>query len=418
MEERLILFDTTLRDGEQAPGFSMDRDEKLQVARALDRLAVDVVEAGFPAASPGDFEAVQAVARELEGPATAALCRCHRADIDRAADALCDAARPRLHTFLATSPLHREHKLGLDRGEVVARVSEGVSRARERCEDVEFSAEDASRTEREFLAEVVAAAIEAGASTINIPDTVGYALPNEFEALFRYLRSEVHGADRVTFSAHCHDDLGLAVANSLAAVRGGARQVEATLCGIGERAGNAALEEVAMAVRARPEFGVETAIHSEHLHAAVRVLEAVTGQPIPRNKAIVGGNAFSHEAGIHQHGVIAHRETYEILRPEDVGQRTALVLGKHSGRHAFRRRLESLGHAPDEARLEELFAAFKDLADCKRDVHDDDLQALVLGQRRGRAGPWASGLAFVDAINRAGTYGELPMASKQAEVNR
>jgi len=389
MTERLILFDTTLRDGEQAPGFSMDRDEKLQMAKALDRLGVDVLEAGFPAASPGDFEAVEAVARLVQGPIVAGLCRCHPTDIDRAWQAVRDAARPRVHTFLATSPIHREHKLRMDRATVLAKVREGVSRAKEHCEDVEFSAEDASRTERDFLVEVIAAAISAGATTLNIPDTVGHALPHEFEELFRYLRANVPGIDGVVLSAHCHDDLGLAVANSLAAVRGGARQVEATICGIGERAGNAALEEVVMAVKTRAaEFDLEIGLDAAWLLPTASLLEAVTGQVIPRNKAVVGRNAFSHEAGIHQHGVLAHRETYEILRPEDVGQVSSLVLGKHSGRHALRQRLEDLGHAVDDAALDTVFEAFKLLADRKKEIHDEDLQALMLGTTLHQRGPW------------------------------
>lgn len=396
MNERLILFDTTLRDGEQAPGFSMNRDEKLRMARALDQLGVDIIEAGFPAASIGDFESVRAIARGVERAGVAGLCRCHATDIDRAWDAICEAERPRLHTFLATSPIHRKHKLGWTRDEVVVRVREGVARCREMTEDVEFSAEDASRTEPDFLVEVFQVAAEAGATTLNVPDTVGYALPHETEALFRYLSEKVPRDEHVIFSTHCHDDLGLAVAGSLAAVRGGARQVEATICGIGERAGNAALEEVAMAVRTRAaEFGVDVAIDATRLFETALALQSIVGQTIPRNKAIVGSNAFSHEAGIHQHGVLSHRETYEILRPADVGQVSRLVLGKHSGRHALRERLHSLGHDLDDAALDDVFDAFKELADRTPEIADDDLRELVRGTSTNMSGPstlrWSSG---------------------------
>ena len=410
MTERLFLFDTTLRDGEQAPGFSMCREEKLTLAKALDRLGVDVLEAGFPAASDGDFEAARAIAREVETAGVAALCRCHADDIDRAWSAIRDARKPRLHTFLATSPIHREHKLRMQRDEVVERVRVGVARAREVCADVEFSAEDASRTEFDFLVEVFSAAAEAGATTLNVPDTVGYALPADYEQLIAELRAAL---DRyqVVLSVHCHDDLGLAVANSLAGVRGGARQVEATICGIGERAGNAALEEVAMALCARGEcFGVRHAIDTPRLHATARLLEGITGQSIPRNKAIVGRNAFSHESGIHQHGMLAHRETYEVLRPEDVGQAgTSLVLGKHSGRHALRQRLIDLGLACEGERLDELFQAFKDLADRKSEVRDEDLEALVLGAARHAPGPWT-------LLNLQTTAGTHALATASVEV--
>ena len=389
MNERLILFDTTLRDGEQAPGFSMNLDEKLRMASALDQLGVDVIEAGFPAASIGDFESVREVARRVERARVAGLCRCHATDIERAFGAVGDAQRPRLHTFLATSPIHREHKLGMTRDEVVARVREGVARCRALTEDVEFSAEDASRTEPEFLVEVFQVAAEAGATTLNVPDTVGYALPHETEELFRYLTSNVACGDGIIFSAHCHDDLGLAVAGSLGAVRGGARQVEATICGIGERAGNAALEEVAMAVRTRnSEFSLDVGIDSTRLFETAQTLQSIVGQVIPRNKAIVGRNAFSHEAGIHQHGVISHRETYEILSPADVGQVSRLVLGKHSGRHALGQRLVRLGHEFDDAELDRVFEAFKELADRKKEVHDEDLRELLLDTSSTTTGPW------------------------------
>lgn len=380
--EKVTVFDTTLRDGEQSPGASMNRDEKLEVARALRDLGVDVLEAGFPAASPGDFEAVRDVARAIDGPVIAALARCTPEDIDRAAEALRDARRARIHVFLATSAIHREHKLKMAREEIVRRAVEGVRRARERCPDVEFSPEDASRTEPDFLAEVVAKVVEAGATTVNIPDTVGYAVPEQYAALIARLRP---AAGAATISVHCHDDLGLAVANSLAAIRAGARQVECTVNGIGERAGNASLEEIVMALRTRAEyFGATTGIRTQRLVPTSRRVAAITGLPVARNKAVVGRNAFAHEAGIHQHGVLAHRETYEIMRPEDVGfPRTDLVLGKHSGRHAFRERLREMGLAPSDVEVDRLFAEFKKLADRKKEVYDADIEALVGGRASG-----------------------------------
>jgi 2-isopropylmalate synthase len=385
----LRIFDTTLRDGEQAPGCSMTLAEKLQVARALARLGVDVLEAGFPAASPGDLAAVRAIAGAVDGPVVAALARCRPDDIDAAALALEAAARRRIHVFLATSPIHRERKLGMSRAQVLAAVRAGVAYARAQCEDVEFSAEDAARTEPGFLVEVVAAAVAEGAATINVPDTVGHAEPAEFGAIFARLRREVPGIEAAVLSAHCHDDLGLALANSLAAVRNGARQVECTINGLGERAGNCALEEIVMAVRHRADrFGVVTGVRSEHLCGTSRLVAAVTGVAVPPNKAIVGRNAFAHEAGIHQHGVLQDARTYEILRPEDVGAAgSSLVLGKHSGRHAVRRRLGELGYAVQDAAFEELFAAFKHLADRKKEIRDEDLEMLALGEARA-AGPW------------------------------
>ncbi|MEZ6317826.1 MAG: 2-isopropylmalate synthase [Phycisphaerales bacterium] len=388
--DRVVIFDTTLRDGEQSPGCSMDAREKLRVADALAKLGVDVIEAGFPIASPGDFESVREIARTIEGPTICGLARCQDADIDRAWEAVRDAARPRIHVFLATSAIHREHKLGMAREEIVRRAVEGVRRARAVCADVEFSPEDAARTEPDFLAEVVEAVIEAGATTVNIPDTVGYTTPTEFEALFRHLRATVRGIDAITLSVHCHDDLGMAVANSLAAVRAGARQVECTINGIGERAGNAALEEVVMAIRTRADvFAVSTAIDTTRLCATSRLVAGITGSHVQRNKAIVGDNAFSHEAGIHQHGVLKRRETYEIMRPQDVGYRaTNLVLGKHSGKHAIRDRIEQLGHTITEEQLADVMRRFKPLADRKKEVFDADLEALVLGHDPASDGPW------------------------------
>src|SRR6056297_2686295 len=388
--ERLIVFDTTLRDGEQAPGCSMTGREKLRVARALAELGVDVIEAGFPAASEGDFESVRLIAREVRGPAICGLARCGGRDIERAWQALCEAEKPRLHVFIATSPIHREFKLGLDRDEVLRRAVEGVRVARALCADVEFSAEDAARTELDYLAEVVAAVIEAGATTVNIPDTVGYTVPEEFAERIAYLREHVHNIERAVLRVHCHDDLGLAVANSLAAVRAGARQVECTINGIGERAGNCALEEVVMAVRTRADqLPVHTGLDTTRLYPTSRLVSSITGIHIPRNKAVVGENAFAHEAGIHQHGMLKHASTYEIMRPEDVGiSRSNLVLGKHSGRHAFRDRVRELGFDLDDFELNRAFQEFKKLADRKKELYDADIEALILNAEGTAPGPW------------------------------
>jgi len=377
--EKVVIFDTTLRDGEQAPGCSMTLDEKLMVARQLERMRVDVIEAGFPIASPGDFESVREVARNTTEPVIAGLARCVDADIDRAAEALKGAGKARIHVFLATSKIHREHKLRMSRADIVKHAVEGVKRARGYVEDVEFSPEDAARTEHDFLREVVEAVIDAGASTVNIPDTVGYAVPSQFAELIEMLRSEVGNIDRAVISIHCHDDLGMAVSNSLAAVRAGARQVECTVNGLGERAGNCSLEEVVMAIRTRADFfGVDTGINTQEIMNSSRLVSSVTGVRVPPNKAIVGRNAFAHEAGIHQDGVLKKKSTYEIMRPEDVGLADGrLVLGKHSGRHAFRQRLEDLGIHLDEERLQHAFEEFKRLADKKKDIYDEDVEALV-----------------------------------------
>ncbi|MEO7323523.1 MAG: 2-isopropylmalate synthase [Dokdonella sp.] len=388
--ERVRIFDTTLRDGEQAPGFSMGRRAKLRLAHALEALGVDVLEAGFPHASLDDFAAVAEIARTLKTTTVCALARCQTGDIDSAARALESAQRSRIHVFLSTSPLHREHKLGMSRAQVVDAAVAAVERARGLCDEVEFSAEDALRSEPEFLIEVFNAVVAAGATTLNAPDTVGYTTPAEMADLFAYLRRHVQGAERVIFSTHCHDDLGMAVANSLAAVSAGARQVECTINGIGERAGNAALEEIVMALRVRaPLFGVDTRIDSRRLFPTSRLLTQLTGQAVPRNKAIVGDNAFAHESGIHQHGMLKHRGTYEIMHPQDVGiAETRLVLGKHSGRHALRQRLQTLGHDVDEALMDGVFARFKALADKKREIHDEDLEAIALGLDPDATGPW------------------------------
>ncbi len=375
--DRVIIFDTTLRDGEQAPGASMTLTQKLKVATALQALRVDVIEAGFPAASQGDFEAVRAIARKVRGVSVCGLARASRQDIVRAWDALREAEKPRLHVFLATSPIHRDYKLKMSKAEVVHNAVEAVKLARELCGDVEFSPEDAARTEPEFLQEVVERVVEAGASTVNIPDTVGYAMPAQFGALIAMLKKTVR--DRAVISVHCHDDLGLATANSLAAVMEGARQVECTVNGVGERAGNCSLEEVVMAIRTRQDFlKVHTNVKTEQLCNASRAVSQATGFLVPRNKAVVGQNAFAHESGIHQHGMLKNVLTYEIMKPQDVGVRsTDLVLGKHSGRNALRERLDKLGYRLTTEELDKVFGAFKELADRKKEIYDGDLDALV-----------------------------------------
>ena len=383
---RIRIFDTTLRDGEQSPGFTMGAAQKVAFARALEELGVDVIEAGFPNSSPADYSAVQTIAREVRACTIAALARCHPADIDACAGALQHAHAPRIHVFISTSPLHRQHKLGMSRAQVVEHAVMGVSRARLHVDDVEFSAEDATRTEREFLVEVFEAAIEAGATTLNVPDTVGYATPGDMRALFDYLRSHVRGAERVVFSAHCHDDLGLGVANSLAAIEGGARQVECTINGIGERAGNAAMEELAMALKVRGAYyGADTGLNTRKLLATSRLLSRITGMQVQRNKAIVGLNAFAHESGIHQHGMLKHRDTYEIMRPQDVGwEDSQLVLGRHSGRAAVADRVRRLGYVLDDAQLDQLIVDAKALTQTQHVVTDRDLQRLVEGEAFGQ----------------------------------
>jgi 2-isopropylmalate synthase len=380
MSDRLIIFDTTLRDGEQSPGASMTREEKLRIAKALERLRVDVIEAGFPIASPGDFEAVKAVAEALHDSTVCALARTTPEDIDRAAEALAGAASGRIHTFIATSPIHMERKLMMTPEEVLEQAVGAVRRARRYTDDVEFSCEDAIRSDPDFLARVIEAAIDAGARTINLPDTVGYCLPELISDLFANLIERVPNSDKAVFSAHCHNDLGLAVANSLAAVRAGARQVECTINGLGERAGNASLEEIVMAVRTRQDvFECDSRIDTTQILTCSRLVSTVTGFIVQPNKAIVGANAFAHEAGIHQDGVLKSRETYEIMRAQDVGWHTnRMVLGKHSGRNAFRTRLRDLGiEFEREEDLNEAFKRFKELADKKHEIFDEDLQALV-----------------------------------------
>jgi 2-isopropylmalate synthase len=386
------IFDTTLRDGEQSPGATLTSSEKLEIAHALARLGVDVMEAGFPAASPDDLEAVRQIAVEVgnrsplpgrEPPIICGLARATRDDIDRAWQAVQYAARPRIHTFLATSPIHMKYKLRLDPEAVVEQVREMVAYARSYCDDVEFSPEDAGRSHPEFLYLVLGEAIKAGATTLNIPDTVGYTMTDEFKALIAGIMANTPGIDNVVLSVHCHNDLGLATANTLAGIRAGARQVEVTINGIGERAGNTSLEEVVMGLHTRrPIFGLETGIDTTEIMRVSRMVSHYTGLPVQPNKAIVGANAFAHEAGIHQDGMLKHEATYEIMRPETVGwQQSALVLGKHSGRHALRVRLAELGYEIDPAELDRLFTRFKEVADKKKTITDADLQALMVDER-------------------------------------
>ena len=378
-QKTIRIFDTTLRDGEQSPGASMQKEEKLQIARQLEKMGVDVIEAGFPVASPDDFAAVAAIASEIRGASVCALSRCRPEDLEAAARALEGGASPRIHLFIATSALHMEKKLGLSPEEVIATIDRSVRRAAALVGDVEFSAEDATRSDRDFLSRAVGVAISAGARTINIPDTVGYALPSEFRDLVAFLVATVPGASDVIFSAHCHNDLGLAVANSLAAVEGGARQIECTINGIGERAGNAAMEEIVMALRVRKSFyRLETGIRSEEFIRASRLVSTITGMLVQPNKAIVGANAFAHESGIHQDGLLKDKRTYEIMLPEQVGlSEGSLVLGKHSGRHAFRAKLETLGYRLSEEELSAAFLRFKKLSDQKKEIYDEDIETLL-----------------------------------------
>src|SRR5881275_3179315 len=376
---RITIFDTTLRDGEQSPGCSMNVQEKVRLARQLDRLGVDVIEAGFPIASDGDFAAVQAVAAAVPRPIIAGLARASRSDIERAAKALQSAIRPRIHVFLATSDIHLQHKLRISRQQCVEQAANSVRLARTLCDDVEFSPEDATRTDPEFLFQVLAAVIEAGATTLNIPDTVGYTVPAEFGDLIRNIRERVPGIEKTTISAHCHNDLGLAVANSLAAIANGARQVECTINGIGERAGNASLEEIVMALRVRADrYAYHTAIATEQLYPTSQMLEEITEIPVQPNKAIIGRNAFAHEAGIHQDGMLKNRLTYEIMTPQSVGvPESKLVLGKHSGRHALSLRCDQLGYHFERRELDEIYRKFVVLADELQHVHDHHLLELI-----------------------------------------
>ena len=407
-QDQLIIFDTTLRDGEQSPGASMTKEEKVRIAKALEKLRVDVIEAGFPIASPGDFDAVKAVAETVKDSAVCGLARALDKDIDRAGEALKHANAGRIHTFIATSPIHMEKKLKMSPDQVVEQAVYAVRRARNYCDDVEFSPEDAGRSDIDFLCRVLEAAIDAGARTLNIPDTVGYAMPHQFGSLISQLRERIPNADKAIFSVHCHNDLGLAVANSLAAVRNGARQVECTINGLGERAGNAALEEVVMAVRTRQDlFGCDTRLDTTQIVTCSRLVSGITGFPVQPNKAIVGATAFAHESGIHQDGVLKHRETYEIMRAQDVGwTKNRMVLGKHSGRNAFRARLTELGISlSSEEELNAAFSRFKDLADKKHEIFDEDLQVLVTD-------------ATVDAANERVKLVSMKVCSETGETPR
>jgi 2-isopropylmalate synthase len=379
MGNKIVIFDTTLRDGEQSPGAAMNMAEKVRIAQQLEKLGVDVIEAGFPISSPGDFEAVKTIAGVITHSEVAALARANPQDIDRAWEAIKEAKFPRLHTFISTSDIHLKHQLKKSKEEVIRIAAQSVERAKKYTPNVEFSAMDATRSEVKFLAAAVEAAIQAGATTINIPDTVGYAIPSEFGGLIQTLRQTIKGIEKVTLSVHCHNDLGLAVANSLAAIQNGVRQVECTINGIGERAGNTSLEEVVMTIRTRKDlFPFYTQIVSKHIFATSRLVSKITGMVVQPNKAVVGSNAFAHESGIHQDGVLKKKQTYEIMTPESVGiPKSSLVLGKLSGRHAFKERLKELGFRLSEKDLELAFTRFKELADKKREIYDEDIESIV-----------------------------------------
>lgn len=380
-ESHVRIFDTTLRDGEQSAGINLNTVEKLQIAHNLARMKVDVIEAGFPAASPGDLQAVREIARNIKGPVIAGLARTRKEDIEAAWEAVREAEKPRIHTFIATSDIHLEHKLRMTREQVKDEVRRAVSYARGFVDDVEFSAEDGSRSDLDFICEVFRIAVECGATTLNIPDTVGYSLPGEFSSFVSEIIRRSGAGDNVVWSCHCHNDLGLAVANSLEAVKQGVRQVECTVNGIGERAGNASMEEVVMGLRTkRSHFGIETQIDTTCLCGVSHLVSSLTGFPVPPNKAIVGANAFAHEAGIHQHGVLCNKATYEIMKPEDVGAGTKLVLGKHSGKHAFRKQLADLGFDLTEEQVKHAFQLFKQLSDRKEMVTDGDLEAMIVDE--------------------------------------
>jgi 2-isopropylmalate synthase len=378
-KEKVIIFDTTLRDGEQAPGATMNLEEKLLIAKTLEKMGVDVIEAGFPAASNGDFEAVNRIAKTIKNSTICGLARAKKSDIERTAEAIKPAARPRIHTFLATSPIHMEFKLKMNEEQVLSAIKESVSLARNLCPEVDWSPEDATRSNRDFLFKCIETAIASGANTVNIPDTVGYTTPEEYFDLISAIKNNVSNIDKAIISAHCHDDLGLAVANSLAAMRAGARQIECTINGIGERAGNAALEEIVMAIKTRGDFyKVETGIDTTMITRISKLVSSITGFAVQYNKAIVGANAFAHESGIHQDGMLKNRSTYEIMTPTSVGlEKTSLVLGKLSGRAAFKDRLREIGYDLSEEMLAEAFKKFKDLADKKKEILDEDIVALV-----------------------------------------
>ncbi|MGE5485763.1 MAG: 2-isopropylmalate synthase [Ignavibacteriales bacterium] len=415
---RVLIFDTTLRDGEQSPGVSLTPSEKLEIARQLVRLKVDIIEAGFPIASPGDFEAVKTIAQEVRGAVICGLARTNPADIDSAGRALAGAERKRIHTFIASSDVHMKYKLRMAPQQVLEAAVRAVKHARQYTGDVEFSAEDATRSSPEFLCRLFQAAIEAGATTINVPDTVGYIVPGEFAALIRHLRENTPGIDSVVMSVHCHDDLGLAVANSLAAVGEGVGQIECTVNGIGERAGNASLEEVVMALRVRQDVLKATVgLEAEQIYRSSRLVSTLTGMPVPGNKAVVGANAFAHESGIHQDGVLKEKSTYEIMRPEDVGvPASRLVLGKHSGRHAFRERLLALGYYLTEEDIERAFVRFKDMADRKKDISDRDLEALVENEVMKEPETWTLDCFQVATGNRTLPTGTVSLVKEGSAV--
>jgi 2-isopropylmalate synthase len=416
-KDNLIIFDTTMRDGEQSPGASMTKDEKVRIAKSLEKMKVDVMEAGFAAASEGDFASIQAVATAIKDSTVWSLARALDRDIDQAGAALKTANSGRIHTFIATSPIHMEYKLRMEPDDVITQAVHAVKRARNLIDDVEFSCEDAGRSEEDFLCRIIEAAINAGARTINIPDTVGYAVPSQFGRTLKSLLERIPNADKAIFSVHCHNDLGLAVANSLEAVSFGARQVECTINGLGERAGNAALEEVVMAIRTRPDFyNVDCRTDTSFIVPTSRLVSSITGFPVQPNKAIVGANAFAHESGIHQDGVLKHRETYEIMRAEDVGwSANKMVMGKHSGRAAFRARLEELGVNFDtDQELNEVFSRFKALADIKHEIFDEDLQALVSDTKAAKQKEDTYKLVTLEANSQTG---EIPQATVTVAIN-
>ena len=388
--KRIKIFDTTLRDGEQSPGCSMNLSEKLEMARQLDALGVDVIEAGFAIVSPEDFKSVEAISQTVHNCSVASLARCTKGDIDAAWGAVKGAKKPRIHVFIATSDIHMEYKLKMSREEVLESITKNVAYAKSLCDDIEFSAEDGSRSDWEFLAKCYTNAVAAGATVLNVPDTVGYSTPDEMYSLIRYLKENVEGVENVDISVHCHDDLGLAVANSLACIRAGATQVECTVNGIGERAGNASLEEIVMALHTRAAYyDAETGINTKQIYKSSKLLSSITGVPIAPSKSIVGANAFAHESGIHQHGVLANALTYEIMRPSDVGiPQNTMVLGKHSGKHALRDQLEAMGYNFTDEQMEEIFARFKILADKKKNIMISDLEALALNRRHKDLGGW------------------------------
>ncbi|WP_461255724.1 2-isopropylmalate synthase [Treponema sp. R80B11-R83G3] len=419
-KRRIKIFDTTLRDGEQAPGCSMNLTEKIEVARKLEKLGVDIIEAGFPISSPGDLESVKTIAGIITNCSVAGLCRSRESDIDAAKEALAKAANPRVHVFLATSPVHMEFKLKMTPDQVLEQAVSSVKYAKKFCNDVEFSAEDAFRSDPDFVCKVFGAAIEAGALTVNFPDTVGYAMPAEFGERVRYIKEHTPHIEKAALSVHCHNDLGLAVANSIAAIANGADQVECTINGIGERAGNASLEEVVMGLRVRSDFfSADTGIDSSQIYAASRLVSQVTGVKVQPNKAIVGDNAFAHEAGIHQHGVLAKRETYEIMTPQSIGiPQNRMVLGKHSGRHAFEERLKDLGLNVNAQAFEKIFADFKDLADKKKVVSDRDIEALVMDRAVSVPETWKLDHWAVNTGSALGAAGVIRLQHKDGEFKK